>query len=132
MQVSQEAGKVVWYAHLSRNFPQFIVIHTVKDFNITSIAEVDVFLELSCFFNDPTDEAIWSSGSSAFSKSSLNIWKFTVQVLSKPSTVWITINCEEFFKRWEYQTTWPASWETYMQFRKQQLELDMDQQTGSK
>ena len=84
MQISQEAGKVVWYSHLSQNFPQFVVIHTVKSFRIVNKTEVDVFLELSCFFNDPTDVGNLISGSSAFSKSSLNIWKFMVHVLLKP------------------------------------------------
>ena len=73
IQVSQEAGKVVWYSHLFQNFPQFIVIHTVKGFGIVNKAEVDVFLELSCFFNDPSDVANLTSYSSAFSKISLNI-----------------------------------------------------------
>ena len=85
IQVSQEAGKVVWYSHLLKNFPQFVVIHTVKGFGIVNKAEVDVFLELSCFFDDPTDVGILISGSSAFSKSSLNIWKFSVHILLKPS-----------------------------------------------
>ena len=74
--MSQEAGQVVWYFHLFQNFPQFIVIHTVKGFGIVNKARVDVFLELSCFFDDPTDIGSLTSGSSAFSKSSLNIWKF--------------------------------------------------------
>ena len=85
IQVSQEAGQVVWHSHLLKNFPQFVVIHTVKGFNIVSEAEVDVFLELSCFFEDPTDVGNLISGSSAFSKSSLNIWKFLVHVMVKPS-----------------------------------------------
>ena len=78
IQISQEAGQVVWYAHLLQNFPQFIVIHTAKGFGIVNKAEVDVFLELSCFFDDPTDVGNLIAGSSAFSKSSLNIWKFMV------------------------------------------------------
>ena len=73
IQVSQEAGRVVLYSHLFQNFPQFIVIHTVKGFGIVSKAEVDVFLELLCFFDDPTDVGNLISGPSAFSKSSLNI-----------------------------------------------------------
>ena len=81
IQISQEAGKVVWYSHLLKNFPQFVVIHTVKGFGIANKAEVDVFLELSCFFDDPTDVGNLISGSSAFSKSNLNIWKFMVQLL---------------------------------------------------
>ena len=75
---------MVWYSHLSQNFPQFIVIHTVKAFGIVNKAEIDVFLELSCFFNDPTDVGNLISGSSAFSKTSLKTWKFTVHVLLKP------------------------------------------------
>ena len=81
---SQEAGQVVWYSHLFQNFPQSIVIHTVKRFGIVNKAQVDVFLELSYFFDDPTDLSSLTSGFSAFSKSSLNIWKFTVPVLLKP------------------------------------------------
>ena len=75
---------MVWYSHLLKNFPQFVVIHTVKDFGIVNKAEVDVLLELSCFFNDSTDVGNLIFGSSAFSKFSLNIWKFTVHVLLKP------------------------------------------------
>ena len=73
---------MVWYSHLLKNFLQFVAIHTAKDFGVVSKAEVDVFWN-SCFFDDPTDVAMLS-GSSAFSKSSLNIWKFTVYVLLKP------------------------------------------------
>ena len=75
---------MVWYSHLFKNFPQFIVIHTVKGFGIFNKAEVDVFLELFWFFNDPVDVGDLISGSSALSKSSLNIWKFTVHILLKP------------------------------------------------
>ena len=75
---------MVWYTHLFKNFPQFIVIHTVKGFGIVNKAEVDVSLELSCFFDDPADVGSLISGSSAFSKSSLSIWKFTVHVMLKP------------------------------------------------
>ena len=75
---------MVWYSHLFQKFPQFIVIHTVKGFDVVNKAKVDVFLELSCFFHDPADVGNLISGSSAFSKSSLNIWKFTVRVLLKP------------------------------------------------
>ena len=78
IQVSQEAGQVVWYSHFFKNFPQFVVIHTVKGFGIVNIAEVDVFLELSCFFDDPGDVGNFISGSYAFSKYSLKICKFTV------------------------------------------------------
>ena len=78
IQVSQEAGQVVWYSHLFKNFPQFVVIHTVKGFGVVNKAEVDVSLELSCFFYDLADVGNLISGSSVFSKSSLNIWKFLV------------------------------------------------------
>ena len=84
IQISQEADQVVWYSHLFKNFPRFIVIHTVKDFGIVNKAEIDVFLELSCFFYDPANVGNLISGSSAFPKTSLNIWKFTVHVLLKP------------------------------------------------
>ena len=75
---------MVWHSHLFQNFPQFIVIHTVKGFGIVK-AEIDAFLELSCFFHDPVDVGNLISGSSAFSKTNLNIWKFAVHVLLKPS-----------------------------------------------
>ena len=74
---------MVWYSHLFQNFPQFVVIHTVKGFGIVNKAEIDVFLELSCFFNDSVDVGNLISGSSAFSKTRLNIWEFTVHVLLK-------------------------------------------------
>ena len=76
---------MVWYSHLFPNFPQFVVIHTVKCFGLVTEAEIDVFLELSCFFSDPADFGNLISGSSAFSKTSLNIWKLTVHVLLKPA-----------------------------------------------
>ena len=75
---------MAWYSHLLKNFPQFVLIHTVKVFGIVNETEVDDFLELSCFFYDPMDVGNLISGSSAFSKSSLNIWKFTFHVLLKP------------------------------------------------
>ena len=75
---------MVWYSHLFQNFPQFIVIHTVKGFGRVNKSEIDVFLQLSSFFDDPVDVGNLISGSSAFSKTSLNIWKFTVHVLLKP------------------------------------------------
>ena len=102
IQISQEAGKMVWYSHLLKSFPQFVVIHTVKGFSIVSEAKVDVFLELSCFFYDPRDVGNLISGSSAFSKSSLNIWKFSVHILLKSSledfehyfaSMWDECNC---------------------------------------
>ena len=77
------SGQMVWYSHLFQNF-QFIVIHTVEGFGVVNKAEIDVFLELSCFFNDPADIGNLISGSSAFSKTSLNIWKFLVHILLKP------------------------------------------------
>ena len=84
IQISQEAGQVIWHSHLLKDFPQFIVIHTVKGFGIVNKAELDVFLELSRFFHDPAHVGNLISGSSAFLKTSLNIWKFTVPVLLKP------------------------------------------------
>ena len=75
---------MVWYSHLLKNFPRFVLIHTVKDFGIVSKAEIDVFLELSCFLDDPTDVGNLISGSSPFSKSSLNIWNFAVHILLRP------------------------------------------------
>ena len=122
IQVSLEAGQVVWYSHLFQNFPQFIVIHTVKGFCIVNKAEIDVFLELSCFFDDPADVDNLISGSSAFSKTSLNFWKFTVHILLKPglenfehyfSSVWDECNCAvvwAFFGiafLWDWNENWP-------------------------
>ena len=97
----KEAGQVVWYSHLFQNLPQFVVIHTVKGFGIVN-KEVDAFLGLSCFFDDPANVGNLISSSSAFSKSSLNIWKFTVHILLKPgledferyfANVWDECNC---------------------------------------
>ena len=85
IQIYHEAGKVVCYSHLFKNFPQFVVIHTVKGFGVVNKAELDVFLELSCFFDDPTDVGNLISGFSVFSKFNLNIWKFSVHTLLKPS-----------------------------------------------
>ena len=85
IQISQEAGQVVWYCHLFKNFSQFVLIHTVKGFGLINKAEENVFLEFSCFLYDPTDVGNLTSGFSVFSKSSLNIWKFLVHVLLKPS-----------------------------------------------
>ena len=78
IQISQEAGQVVWYSHFLKNFPQFVVIHTVKGFSVVNEADGDGFLEPPCFFCDPTDVGNLISGSSAFSKTSVNIWKFTM------------------------------------------------------
>ena len=100
IQVFQETSKMVCYSHLFKNFSQFVVIHTVKGFSIVN--EADVFLEFRCFFYDPTDVVNLISGSSAFSKPSLNIWKFLVHVLLKPSlkdfehyiaSMWNECNC---------------------------------------
>ena len=235
IQISQEAGQVVWYSHLLKNFPQFLVIHTVKGFGIVNKAEIDVLLEFSCFFQwmlaiwslVPLSflKPAWTSESSQFTycwslawiilevgkwvngdyrillylcylfglfilfmgfsrqeywsdlpfpspvdyvlsarstmthlswvalhcmaHSFIELNKAVVHVIRlvsfvimvstsalltmpKPLTVWITRNCGKFFKRWEYQTTWSASWEICMQVRKQQLELGMEQKTGSK
>ena len=91
--ISQEADKVVWYSHLFKNFPQLIVIHTVKDFDIVHKAEIDIFLEFSSFFDDPTDVGNLISGSWAFSN--LNIWKFMAHVLLKPGLE----NFEHYFSK---------------------------------
>ena len=128
IQISQEVGKVVWYSHLFKNFLQFVVIHTVKGFGIVNKAEIDVFLELSCFFNDPTDVGNLISGSSAFSKTSLNIWKFMVHILLKPGlenlehyflSVWDECNCVvvwtlfhiaflwDWNENWHFPVLWP-------------------------
>ena len=102
IKISQETGKVVWYSHLLKNFPQFVVIHTVKGFGIINKAKVDVFLELSCFFDDLMDVGNLISGHSAFSKSSWNMWKFTIHILLKPglenfehyfASMWDECNC---------------------------------------
>ena len=121
--ISQEAGQVVWYSHLFKNFPQFVVIHTVKGFGVVNKAEIDVFLEHSCFFDYPVDVGNLISGSSAFSKSTLNIWKFTVHVLLKPGlenlenyfgSVWDECNCAvawAFFGiafLWDWDENWPS------------------------
>ena len=128
IQIYQQAAQVVWYSHLSQNFPQFIVIHTVKVFGIVYKAEIDVFLELSCLFHDPADVGNLTSGSSALSKTSLNIWKFTVHILLKPglenfehyfTSMWDECNCAvvwAFFgiafllgwnENWPFPVLWP-------------------------
>ena len=127
IQIGQEAGQVVWYSHLFQNFPQFIVIHTVKGFGIVSKAEVDVFLGHSWFFDDPADIGNLISGSSAFSKSSLNIWKFKVHVLLEPdlekfahyfASMWDECNCAVlwaffgivFLRNWNENWPFPVLW----------------------
>ena len=106
IQISQEAGQVVWYSHIFQNFPQFIVIHTVKGFGIVNKAEIDVFLEFSSFFDDPEDVGNLVSGSSVSSKTSLNIWKFTVNIFLKPGLE----NFEHYFtSMWDecnYAVVW--------------------------
>ena len=106
IQISEEAGQVVWYSHLLKNFPQFIVIHTVKGFGIVNKAEIDVFLELSCFFDNPADVGNLISGPSAFSKTSLNIWKFTVHVLLKPGLE----NFKHYFTSVWDECNWAVVW----------------------
>ena len=130
IQVSQEAGKVVWYSHFLKNFPQSVVIHTVKDFSIVNEAEVDVgffFFEFPCFYYDPKDAGSLISGSSTFFKSSLYIWKFSVLVLLKPilkdferylASMWNERNCMvvwTFFGIafcWDWNENWlfPVLW----------------------
>ena len=122
IQVSQEAGKVVRYSHLLKHFPQFVMIHTVKSFGIVNEAEVGIFLEFSGFFYDPADVGNLISGSSAFSKTFLNIWKFTVHVMLKPglesfehyfTSMWDECNCAIvwiFFSiafLWDWNENWP-------------------------
>ena len=122
IQIFQEAGQAVWYSHLLKNFPQFVVIYSVKGFGIVNEAEVDVFLKFSCFFDDPTDVGNLISGSSAFSKASLNVWTLMVHVLLKPgledfehyfARVWDECNCVvvwTFFGiafLWDWNENWP-------------------------
>ena len=97
MQISQEAGQVVWYSHVLKSFPQFVVIHTVKGFQVVNIAEVDIFLEFICFFYDPMDVDYLLSSFSVFSKYNLNISKFLVHVLLKP----LLENFEHYFASME-------------------------------
>ena len=127
--ISQEAGQVVWYSHLFQNFPEFIVSLTVKEFGIVNKTEVDAFWN-SCFFNNPMDVGSLISGSSVFSNSSLNIWKFTVHILLKPGldnfeyyfiSVWDECNCavvRMFFGitflcdwnwKWQFPVLWPLA-----------------------
>ena len=128
LQVSQEAGQVVWYSHLFQNFSQFIVTHTVKGFGIVNKGEMGVFLELSCFFDDSEDVGNLISGSSAFSKTSLNIWKFMVHILLKPglenfehyfTRVWDECNCVvvwaffDFAFLWDWNENWPFPLEMF-------------------
>ena len=122
IQVLGEVGKVVWYSHFFKNFPQLVVIHTVKGFHLVNEAEVDVFLEFLCFFYDPIDVGNLISSSSAFSESSLNIWNFLVYVLLKANlenfeyffaSMWDECNCAVawiFFGiafLWDWNENWP-------------------------
>ena len=127
IQISQEAGQMVWYCHFLKNFPQLVVIHTVKGFGLGNKAEIDLFPELSCFLNNPVDVGSLISRSSAFSKSSLNIWKFMVHVLLKPglenfehyfASVWDECNCAvvwaffgtTFLRDWNENCPFPVLW----------------------
>ena len=124
IQVSQETGKVLWYSHLFKNFPQFVVIQTIKDFGIVNNTGVDIYPEISCFFYDPSDIGNLISGSSAFSKSSLNIWKFLVEAWEqlKPvlensehyfASMWDECNCAVVWALfgiaflWDWNENWP-------------------------
>ena len=122
IQISQEAGQMVWYSHLFQNFPQFVVIHTVKGFGIVNKVAIDVFLEFVFFLDDPTDVGNLISGSSTFSKTSWNIWKFMVHILLKPGlenfehyfpSMWDECNCVivwAFFGiafLWDWNENWP-------------------------
>ena len=127
IQVSQEAGQVVWYSHLFQNFPHFTVIHTVKSFGIVNKAKIDVFIELSCFFHDLVDVGNLISSPSAFSKTSLNIWKLMVHILLKPglenfehysTSLWDECNCVvvwgffgiAFLWDWNENSPFPVLW----------------------
>ena len=128
IQISQEAGQMLWYSHLFKNFPQFVMIYTVKGFGIINETEDNVFLEFSCFFYDLVDVGNLISGSSALSKSSLNIWKFSVHVLLKPglenfeycfTSMWDECNCvvvwtffviallQDWNENWPFPVLWP-------------------------
>ena len=122
LQVLQEAGKVIWYSHLLKNIPQFVVIHTVEGFSVVNEAEVDVFLGVSTFFCDPAYVGNLMSGFSTVSKSSLYTWKFSVHILLKPSLkdfeqnlagLWNECNCTVIWKLfgitflWDWNENWP-------------------------
>ena len=122
IQVSQEAGKVVWYSHIFKNIPQFAAIHTVKDFSIVKETEIDAFLEFPCFFNDPVDVGNLIYGSLAFALSSLYIQKFSIHILLKPSlkdfeyylaSMWNERSCVVVWASfgisllWDWNEIWP-------------------------
>ena len=104
IQVSQEAGQVVWYSYVLKNFPQFIVIHTVKGFSVVDETEVDVYLKFPSYLYDPANVGNLISGSSAFSKASLDIWKFSVHIMLKPSMQ----NCEHNLTSIEDECNYPV------------------------
>ena len=123
IQISQEEAQMVWYSHLFKNFPQFVMIHTVKSFGVVNKAKVDVFLEFPCFLYHPTNVGHLISGSSAFSKPSLYLWKFSVHVLLKPSLkdfagMWNACNCKVIWTcfgiafLWDWNENWlfPVLW----------------------
>ena len=136
IQISQEAGQVVWYSHFFQNFPQFIVIHTVESFGIVNKAEIDVFLELSCFLDDPADIGDLISGSSAFSKTSFIIWKFSVHILLKPG---LEIFEHYFTREWDecnfvvvqaffgvaFLRDWNENWQNMLQKKLTQVPHDL-------
>ena len=123
IQISQKACQMVWYSHLFQNFPQFLVVHTVKGFGTVNKAEIDVFLESSCFFNNPTNVGNLIFGSSAFSKIGLYIWNFKVHILLKPgflenlehyfTSMWDECNCAVVWTSfgiaflWDWNENWP-------------------------
>ena len=127
IQIFQEAGKVIQYSHIFKNFPQFFVICTVKGFGVVNEAEVDILLELSCFFCDPVDAGHLISGSSAFSKSTLNIWKFTIHILLKPglesyehyfASMWDECNCAVVWTFFDiaFLQDWNENWAVLVQY----------------
>ena len=143
IQISQEAGQMVWYSLFFKNFPKFAVIHTVRSFGMASKAEADAFLELFCFFYDPVDVGNLFAGSSAFSNISLNIWKFMVQIQLKPAlenfehyfaSMWDECNCAvvwAFFVMaflWDWNENWPfpVLW-SLLSFPKLQIECSTSQ-----
>ena len=130
IQISQETDQVVWYSHLFKNFPQFIVIHTVKGFGIVNKAEIDVFLELSCFFDDPADVGNLISGSSAFSKSSFRLDRiFKVSHTIHSYTNMVTIQRNYFgFIIWKTQQ-WPQDWKSQFSFPSQRKAMPKNAQT---
>ena len=130
IQISQEAGQAVWDSHLLKNFPQLIVIHTVKGSGTVNKAKIDVFLELSCFFNDPADVGNLISGSSAFSKPSLKIWKFMVHILLKPglensqhyfTSMWDECNCAVVWAFFGITFLW--DWNEKLSYKKECIRI---------